>query len=151
MKKQEANFCSVTKESSSIRKQGHSAKNQLTCKLSPSPARHKMRNLLHQAMLFEKQGQIAQSQALYEEALAICEVTYGINHHRTAMVTLKLARAYRLQGNVEECALLADHARQIFRRNRASAPGGSDGFWALMGEQTYVPDSGWRTPAAIGG
>jgi hypothetical protein len=89
-----------------------------------------------------RRGDFAESQRLYEEALAIYEEVFGTEHYTTALVTRNLARALDQQGKTAEASLLEDRATEILLRqqsNQEAYPplGGSAGFFELMGT-TYT-------------
>jgi hypothetical protein len=96
-------------------------------------------NLNGMAAVFEKRKDLDDAARLYEEALAIYEEVFGVEHFTTALVIRNLARVLRAKGDVAEASLLEDQATDILSRGREAREshkspfGGSSGFFELMG------------------
>lgn len=97
-------------------------------------------NLNGMAAVYEKRNDLDDAARLYEEALAIYEEIFGVEHFTTALVIRNLARVLRARGDTAEASLLEDQATDILSRRRESNEtkksqfGGSSGFFELMGE-----------------
>jgi len=91
------------------------------------------------AAVYEKRKDFDDASRLYEEALAIYEEVFGVEHFTTALVIRNLARVLRAKGEIAEASLLEDQATEILSKKRANSEsgkiqfGGSSGFFELMG------------------
>jgi tetratricopeptide (TPR) repeat protein len=120
---------------------------------SSSDRLHEANHLNRLAAVHEKRQEYSEAERLYEEALAMYEEIFGIEHFTTALATRNLARVLRVQGKTAEASLLEDHASDILSRRGESSEirknpfGGSSGFFELMGfdsstggEETHQSD-----------
>jgi hypothetical protein len=96
-------------------------------------------HLFGQGAVHERRHEFDEAQQLYEEALAMYEDIFGINHLTTALATRNLSRVLKAQGKDAEAALMEDHADDIIARRGKEADldstpfGGSSGFFSLLG------------------
>lgn len=106
---------------------------------SSSDRLHEANHLNGLAAVHEKRHEFSDAERLYEEALAMYEEVFGIEHFTTALATRNLARVLRIQGKTAEASLLEDHASDVLSRRGESSEirknpfGGSSGFFELMG------------------
>ena len=70
-------------------------------------------SLTNLAGVYQAQGNYAEAESLYQQALAIAKKTLGPDHPKVATVLEKMARFYKKAGKQEEAEKFEEQAKAI--------------------------------------